>query len=240
MPDQARVPQGLEGTLTMLGAALSQQLGESLVSLILYGEAANSASWQPDGVANLLVVADRVDVDLLDQLAEPLREARRQVHLGVMVLTEAELRSSCDVFPTKFLNMREHHTVLCGSDPLADLVIARDHLRLRCEQEVKNILLRLRQAYLGRAHRGELLVRTLHETAAALVATLAAVAALGSGQEAPTREAVMAQLEQDLGLSLAPVREALAAYDLEPAALTALFGQFMDTVRQLADRIDRL
>ncbi len=240
MPDQPSVPQGLEATLTALSAAVSQQLGAALVSLVLYGEAADGASWQPDGVANLLVIAHRVDVELLDQLAEPLREARRQAHLGVMVLTEAELRSSCDVFPTKFLNMREHHTVLYGSDPLADLVIARDHLRLRCEQEVKNILLRLRQAYLGRAHRTELLARTLHETAAALVATLAAVTALGSGQAAPDGEAVLAQIERDLGLSLTPVREALAAHDLDPAALTTLFGQFMDAVRQLADRIDRL
>ena len=39
-------------------------------------------------------------------------------------------------------------SLLCGQDVMKDLTIKRDHLRLRYEQEIKNLMLRLRSSYL--------------------------------------------------------------------------------------------
>ena len=43
--------------------------------------------------------------------------------------------------------MKESHLVLWGDDVLADLKISREHLRLRCEQELKNLLLSMPRHY---------------------------------------------------------------------------------------------
>ena len=45
-------------------------------------------------------------------------------------------------------DMQQDYILLCGQDVMKDLTIKRDHLRLRCEQEIKNLMLRLRSSYL--------------------------------------------------------------------------------------------
>ena len=44
--------------------------------------------------------------------------------------------------------MRQSHRVLFGEDPLADVTIEREHLRLQLERELKGHLLALRERYL--------------------------------------------------------------------------------------------
>ena len=240
MSNRDGLPQALESALAELSNALAETLGAALEALVLYGAAAGDEPWHPEATVNLLLVVDQVTVELLDKLAEPLRAVRRQAPLGVMVLTAEELHGSCDVFPVKFLDMRQHYLVLHGTDPLVGLEISREHLRLRCEQEVKNALLRLRADYLNRRHRPELLARQLHQTANAVLAALQAVTALETGHGVEGREAVLARIEETLGVPAGPIREALAAQAGSVAELTALYGRFMAAVGQAAAAIDRL
>ena len=57
------------------------------------------------------------------------------------------MNQSSDVFPIEFLDIRTTHVILHGTDPLADLEIRRDHLRLQCERELREKLMRLREGY---------------------------------------------------------------------------------------------
>ena len=142
------VSQGLERFCSQLQEAL----GEQLVSVILYGGLAKGEYAASSGDVNLMVVVNEVTVEALDKAISPVQQGMRDFGLAVMLLSEDNLRRSTDVFPIKFLDMQQHHRVVWGKDVLADLLIAKDHLRLRCEQEIKNLLLRLRQFYLHRAH----------------------------------------------------------------------------------------
>lgn len=69
--------------------------------------------------------------------------------LAPMVVTMAEIQSAGDVFPVRFGAIRRQHELLHGSDPFDGLEIHREHLRLRVEQELRNMSLRLRRRFLA-------------------------------------------------------------------------------------------
>jgi hypothetical protein len=62
-----------------------------------------------------------------------------------MITTPDEVRAAADVFPVRFLAIQREHEVLLGRSPLDGISIRRDHLRLRVEQELRNLSLRLRR-----------------------------------------------------------------------------------------------
>ena len=86
----------------------------------------------------------------LAPLAPPLQAAWRAVRVQPMVLTPAEVRRTADAFPTKFLDIKEHHIVLAGDDPFVGLeeVTGRGG-PVRVEQELRNLVLRLRRRLRG-------------------------------------------------------------------------------------------
>jgi hypothetical protein len=211
--------------------------------LVLYGGLAKDEFIPEKSDINLMVVVDRVSIELMDSVAPLLRQGAGETRLGVLLLSEEDLQCSADVFPIKFLDIQRYHQVLAGQDVIAGLEIDRAHLRLRCEQEIKNLLLRLRQFYLERARRPELIEATLTRAVSSLLINLGVLAELKTGARSPTKLAALANAEQ-LGLKLLPVYQVLALKrgELKPdaAGLKELYAAFMLTVEEAARMADEL
>jgi predicted nucleotidyltransferase len=133
--------------------ALRTVLDQGLQSVTLYGSATRGDYRPGESDINLLVVMEHIDVPILKTVLDPVVRARRH-GLTPFFITEYNLRSSGDVFPVKFLSIKESYRVLWGRDVLRDLEISEKYLRLRCEQEIKNLLLRLRRYYIVRTGSG--------------------------------------------------------------------------------------
>jgi len=121
-------------------------------SITLYGSAVRDDYKPRKSDINLLVILESIDLSILKKVRNPVSRARRH-RISPFFITEKDLRSSADVFPVKFLAMQEARKVLFGPDVLGEIDIAREHIRLRCEQEIKNVLLRLRRYYIMRGGR---------------------------------------------------------------------------------------
>lgn len=145
------IEQGVRDALEESFSDLVNAGGDNLESLILFGSAASN-DYDPElSDINVLVVLRRDDRDVLEAIKGPLSALMRQFKVSPMVTTGDELKTSADVFPVKFLNIREQHQVIFGSDPFAAMTIRRVHLRLRCEQELKNMAIKLRRSLISRA-----------------------------------------------------------------------------------------
>jgi hypothetical protein len=158
----------IQDGLDRFSERIQQALGEHLISIVLYGA---SASEEP--VPESLSV--EVMIKVLDAAALPVQMGRHEFRLAVLFLSEDELHRSTDVFPIKFLQMQRHHRVVYGRDVLSGLQISRQHLRLRCEQEIKNLMLRLHRFYLDQHGLPEQIEMTLIRTASAFVESLGLV-----------------------------------------------------------------
>ena len=223
---------------------LRESLGEQLVSVILYGGLAKGEYAPSSSDVNVMLVLKEVTVEALDKAASPVRQGMRDFGLTLMVMMEDGLRRSTDVFPIKFLDMQKHHRVLWGKDVLADLPITKDHLRLRCEQEIKNLLLRLRQFYLQRGTRSELVESTLDTAISSFLGSLSALLVLKTGHTPTAKGAIAEAAIRELGLDEKPLQDVLALkagkYKPDATELKRLYGAFMATVQKAADIVDEL
>ena len=127
---------------------LAAALGARLTSVVLYGSAARGDYQEGKSDLNLVVVADDLDPRLLEALAGPVAWWTKKGHHVPVLLTRALLADSLDVFPIEALDIRTHHVVLHGPDLFADLVVRVEPLRLQCEREFREKLIRLREGYM--------------------------------------------------------------------------------------------
>jgi len=238
------LPSSVRERLEQFSNQLSDALGEQLVSLVLYGSLAKGEYTQTRSNVNVLLVLKEVTVEQLDKAVSPVQQGFRDLALAIMVLTEDDLRRSTDVFPIKFQDIQQHHLMLRGKDVLADLHIARDHLRLRCEQEMKNLLFRLRQLYLHRAHRPELLEGTLSSTIPSFLGDLSALLMLKTGHTPTGNKAVADAASRELGLDGKTLRAVMdlksGSYKPHRTEMKDLYASFMAAVARAADIVDGL
>ncbi|MEZ4527846.1 MAG: hypothetical protein R2941_18175 [Desulfobacterales bacterium] len=219
---------------------LRQILGENLISLTLYGSAVRKDYRPGKSNVNLLVVVDHIDLPVLRSVLDAVFRGRR---FGIVpfFLTQEDLQRSADVFPVKFISMRENYQVLAGGDVLADLNIAREHLRLRCEQEIKNILLRLRRHYLMSG--GRRLTQVLSGMTVGFLESLRMLHSLIHGT-LPSREEVIESAAKTFGIdpevliNVSTLRELDVALPREEEE--ELYALFMETVQKAARIADKL
>lgn len=223
---------------------VQQALGDTLQAVILYGGLAKGEFNPASSDVNVMVVLKQVTMAELDRVVPIVQQSVRDFRLAPLFLSERDLRRSTDVFPVKFLDMQRHHQVLRGRDVLVDLTIAQDHLRLRAEQQIKNLLLRLRLYYVRRSHRPELIESTLSGAISSLISSLAVLLLLKTGQT-PTGKAQIADAAaQTFGLDGQLLQNVLALkarnYEPDDAELRRLYGDFMTAVEHTADVVDQL
>ena len=241
--DGLQVPASVRTGLERFCTQIQDGLGDALVSIVLYGDLVRGDYAPSTSDVNVMIALREVGVELLDRAAPAVRKAARACRVAVLVLTEEDLRRSTDVFPIKFLDMQRHHRVLFGKDVLSDLPIAHDHLRLRCEQELKNLMLRLRRMYLERGNTPKGIERTLVAAVSALRRDLGVLAELKTGQAPDAGRDLVAVAEQ-LGLDVEPIRRAQALQRGEQrpdsGELKRIYDGFMQTVQQAAHLADAL
>ena len=156
-----------------------------------------------------------------------------------MILTPSEVRRACDAFPTKFLDIKAHHILLAGEDPFLDLDVKRENVRLRVEQELRNLTLRLRRRWIAAEHEPGLLAQTLAGAVVPLSIQLLSLLKI-AGRDVPSHDdpasvfqAASAAFELD-GEALKSLHQGEAP---DPAAL---FARVLACVEKSADLVDRL
>ncbi len=120
----------------------------NLISLAVYGSAATEDFMPATSDINIVMVLADASVAQLEQV-RTWRTRLRKLRLATpLVLTEEFIKTSADVFPIEFFEIKEKHKLLTGKDCFSKLKIAVTNLRHECEHELKGRVLRLRESYL--------------------------------------------------------------------------------------------
>src|SRR5881628_2979617 len=153
---------------------LHQALGPRLRSVVLYGSAARGDHHPAASDLNVILVLESLDPATLEALAPAVRRFVKKGHPIPRMFSPALIAASADSFPIEFADIRDGRSVLHGEDPFAAVVVGRDNLRLQLEREIKEKMMRLREAYVM-AHDSDSALRRL------LVESYSAFAALFRG-----------------------------------------------------------
>ena len=166
----APVQQQLRGFLSSAITAF----GEDLVSLILFGSAAEGRLRAASDV-NLLLVTKRFGGAQAAQLEGPLNAGRVAVKLHVMFLEHGEIDAATECFAQKFADILRRRRLLYGIDPFAGKTVPRHAEILRTRQVLLNLTLRMRERYTLEVRRPDRLVEAILESVGPLRSCAAAV-----------------------------------------------------------------
>jgi predicted nucleotidyltransferase len=190
-------PPQVERMLDDFVAAARETLGSDLVSVVLYGSAAEGRL-RPTSDVNVLVVLERFELEKIDALREPARLAKALVRLEPMWVLESEIDAALTAFAVKFGDIMHRNRVLFGSDPFAGRSVPRTASIHRLRQVLLNLSLRLRDAYVERSLREEQLAHVLADFSGPLRTLTAALLELeGAAPSSP--KAALESLATELG-----------------------------------------
>ena len=241
----SRDPNRIRVMLGKLCGELAGSLGADLQSIVLYGSFARRNKLESDGdTVNVMLVLRTVDRYTLDKISSPIARVEQEIPLSTMILTREDLHSSCDAFPIKFQEMQLHHRLLSGEDVLSDLVISDEHLRLRCEQQLKNLMLRLRVTYVHRTQNRQQLLGALLDASRSFTQDMRACLLVKSGMAPEDVSDVAAAFGAEFGLDASVVDEVMSigtGTELPQVEdLKSTFDRFMRLVRESAIAVDRM
>jgi len=220
---------------------LRQALGDALRGVVLYGSAARGDDHAPTSDFNLLVVARDLEPKNLEALGPCIARWRARGHHTPRLFTPELIAESADVFPIEFLDIRAAHLVLHGDDPFERLEVRRVHLRLQCERELREKLMRLREAYVEAHPARRDLERLLRESYSSFLALFRGCLRL-LGEEPPARDAaVVAAFCVRAGLDAKPFAEIEALRRGAKGAddLKDLFSRYYRELTKAIRTVDR-
>lgn len=151
---ELHLPKFIEHEFKEFCRGLIEVYQKDCYSITVYGSVARQEYFPERSDINTLIVLADADLDTLARAVDVVHRARAGCKVTPFFMTPEEIETSTDVFPIKFYDMKDHYSLVYGKDYLEKLVIKDDHLRLELEQEMKILLLELRQFYIQRAKRG--------------------------------------------------------------------------------------
>ncbi len=183
------VPENVKISLNDFVTTTKSVCGTNLISIVLFGSAAEGRMRATSDV-NLILVLKAFDVSQINQLRETLRLYSASIKLGVMFLLESEIASASEAFAVKFNDILNRHIILAGTNPFEALKVSRAATIQRLKQVTVNLMLRLRERYALVSLREEQLVPIIADAAGPIRACAATILGLEGVASVSPKEAL--------------------------------------------------
>jgi predicted nucleotidyltransferase len=237
------LPKEIDDSLRKFVDTASQVIGSNLVSVVLFGSAAEGRLRLTSDV-NLLLILRAFEREQMDGIREPYRLARASIDLNCMFVLEEELADASEAFSVKFQDILNRHRVLFGKDVLKTLKISREATVRRLKQVLLNMSLRMREHYVLSSLREEQLTKVVADNSGPLrasAATLLALEGVGFIRPKEALEKVVNELNQkNLFSSLSKISQARETGHLDKGAASETFLSMMTIVQALYLRVEKV
>ena len=220
-----------------------ERAGRSLVSVVAHGSSLGPQFRPGISDYNFLLVADPVDLPLLERLATHAGRWRKRRISVPLVVRPIFIASALDSWPLEFLSMKAQYRVLYGEDPLAGIAFQPEHIRLQCEREIRSKLILFRGAYIECGGAPKRLKLALDRGWPSLQAIFRGLLYLkggpwqAQGEPAWKASADLLALPPNLLPELSVTR--LSRSTPARGVITAQFNQVLETLVRLSEEVDR-
>ena len=126
---------------------LKDILKDKLEMVFVYGSKTGTPTYKLKDDADLIIVVQDLSSNDLKNCVKPVYKWTRRNSVPVF-MSMSEWFSSADVYPMEYADIKGNHHILYGSDLISSIEVKYDDLRLQCEREAKNMLMRFRKEYL--------------------------------------------------------------------------------------------
>jgi len=144
----------MQKILETLTEKLKETFNDRLSSVFLYGSCATEDYTEFketfSDINLIVIIKDLTAVDLKKAHIFVKNFTKKSKYMPIF-MDKDEWFNSQDVYPIEYSDIKERYKILCGENLIDGLNIEKKDLRLQCESEVKNLLIRLRQNYLAKS-----------------------------------------------------------------------------------------
>ena len=218
---------------------------ERLISVILYGSAAFGEFHDRISDINLLVILSEFNAVDLKNAYPAIKKWKKTGNPLPIFMNKHELFDSCDIYPLEYADIRERHKILYGENFLDKISLDKDDLRLQCERELRNLILKLRQNYLANSNDKKATERMLKKSLSSIIAIFRVILRI-QGEEVPCeyREIIelmslKVSIDKDLYLELLTLRErkSIFSHSKSPETLQKLINSLY-TIIEYIDKLN--
>lgn len=121
---------------------------KALISILAYGDTLAKKPFTPNTRLPLLFVFENITMETLNESLETVKKGLKNNIVVPLFMTTNNIKTSTEVFPLEFTDIKNNHILLHGKDIIQDIEIKKDNILVQCKQEIKGKIIRLRQAYL--------------------------------------------------------------------------------------------
>lgn len=223
---------------------IKEALGDSLISLIIYGSNASNEESAPYSDINTLVVAEQLGMVELKRLAASVKSWIRKGQPAPLLFTRDRLLKSADVFPIELLDIKERHKVVTGEDVLDAVPVDVRHLRFQVEHELKGKLLHLRDDYLLTENKPKRIIELLVQSLSTFQVLFRAALRLYELESGVGKSEAVTRLANHIPFDSKSFAElhSIKMGTLSPKQVDAedLFSKVLHSVATIADAVDAL
>ena len=234
----------MDMTFNELASRLAAAEVDNLVSVIVYGSAIAAPGNAQKSDYQLTIVTRQLTAASLRHVRSTVEWWAGQGFPLPTFFTADEFRSSLDVFPIEFRQMKRAYRVLAGEDLLANAEISMTNLRLETEFELRGKLLRLRSLAIPASQSAGDLTKLMTESIVSFVRFLRPVLELLGEQPPLGRLATANRIGERLKIDASPLVRVLNLRD-EPKELMEieaqdLFASYLNCLTRIVEAVDKL
>lgn len=217
---------------------------ENVISVVVYGSAVAAPGNARKSDYQLLIITRQLTAANLRHVRSALHWWTVQGFALPVFFTADEFKTSLDVFPIEFRQMKRAYKVLHGEDLLAGVEISQANLRHETEFELRGKLLRLRSLSIQAGESASDLTRLMTESIVSFVRFLRPLLEL-LGEEPPLgRLATAKHIGERLKIDTSPLVRVLNLRD-EPKDLMEieaqdLFASYLNCLTHIVEAVDKL
>jgi predicted nucleotidyltransferase len=210
------LPGRVASRLEELIASLRAGLGDDLVGVLAYGSAVRGGWDEARSDVDLVIVVRDDGATKLEAIGPALELARFSARIEAMILRDEEIARAADVFPLLYDDIAHASACLVGDNPFAGLTVSPAHRRLRVEQELREVRIRMRRVATDAGHGpgfAGAVQRKLKQLRSPLHALLVMHGVGGDDRFEPVIRAAAAHYRVDAAVLLDAVRAPREAFD---------------------------
>lgn len=231
-----QLPAEVMERLTVWSEALQKGLGDDLVAILIHGSAVRGGYRANESDVDAVVVLQNAPLSKLEAIGNACQAARYGARIEAMFLIESEISSAADAFPLFYSEIQGKHHVLVGKDPFKSIQIEKKHLRLRIEQELREIQIRLRRAVIDAMGDHRVIGGVLERKIKQARSPLAALLALHKKETDGTLGAVLDGVHVLYDVDIAPLRAVRENAKLAFPVLVTILEKAIADVDQMGDK----
>lgn len=214
----------------------------SLESIVLFGSAATEDFSRKYSDYNVIIVLKEVTPAGLEKSAKLVKNWMKVGNPAPLFFDTQHIRTSTDVFPIEFNDIKTKRKILFGSDPFTDVKIDTKNLRHQCEYELKGKILQLYSRYVQIANKDKEISRLMMESLSTFLSIFKGVVRLLGHEPETKKRALVEQLSTLINFSPNIFMELLDIRDgnnlLPRKGVTEKFEEYLMQLKTITEFVD--